>query len=246
MRVQERIVRVMTQAVLSIDVDEPVSEVLRYFSTYPIHHLPVVQGTRAVGMLSSADVMKLEHFLPRGARAEPDFVNQRLTIRSLLRGPPITVQAGQSLEEAAALMAGHSIHALLVVDAQDHLIGILTTTDIMQAALAPESPTAAAPGAARPDDPPLAISDGQLERAFVAARALRESAADPQDIALALLCLLPRLRSLEEVLRAAERYVTAGQDEQLHGALLRAIAHAKDGSLSGVRSAPAPLGLGAI
>ena len=50
-----------------IEADRPVSEVLDCFFQYPIHHLPVVRDGRLAGMLSSADVMKLECFLPKSA-----------------------------------------------------------------------------------------------------------------------------------------------------------------------------------
>jgi predicted transcriptional regulator len=38
-----RIRHIMTQAVLSVSVSEPVTEVLRLFANYPVHHLPVVR-----------------------------------------------------------------------------------------------------------------------------------------------------------------------------------------------------------
>ena len=60
----QRVGRVMTEAVLSIDVEESAGAVLRLFAGYPLHHLPVLNGQKVVGMLSSADVMKLEAFLP--------------------------------------------------------------------------------------------------------------------------------------------------------------------------------------
>jgi signal-transduction protein with cAMP-binding, CBS, and nucleotidyltransferase domain len=67
MRPDEPISRIMTEAVVAIEVDRPVSEVLDCFLQYPIHHLPVVQLGKLVGMLSSADVMKLEFFVPKSA-----------------------------------------------------------------------------------------------------------------------------------------------------------------------------------
>ena len=136
---RDRVGQVMSEAVLSIGVDEPASEALRYFRDYPIHHLPVVRGAKPVGMLSTADMMKLEHFLPQHGTTESRYLDQHITIASLLRGIPITVQAQQSLREAAATMARHAVHGLLVVDAHENLIGIITTTDIMHAALEAQS-----------------------------------------------------------------------------------------------------------
>lgn len=141
----ERIETIMTEAVLSIDEQQGASEVLRYFSTYPIHHLPVVNGSKVVGMLSTADVMKLEHMLPRGAGNASQYLDQKMKAGGLVRRAPVTIRASQSIEEAAGLMAKHAVHALAVVDAEDNLVGIATTTDIMQAKLRGASDSPGAP-----------------------------------------------------------------------------------------------------
>jgi CBS domain-containing protein len=192
---RDRVGQVMIESVLSIGVDEPVSEALRYFRSYPIHHLPVVRGSKPVGMLSTADMMKLEHFLPHGDTTATGYVNQRISIASLLRGIPVTVQARQTLREAAALMASHAVHGLMVVDAHDNLVGIVTTTDIMHAAL----------------------GTGPGDRAGGDVAAAAKASPSPE-----------RIHALEEVLRVAERFVTAGQDEQLHAQLVRTIDQARE------------------
>ena len=60
----ERVRHIMTATVLSIGVHEPISEVSRLFATHTLHHLPVVDGLELKGMLSSADLLKLKHFVP--------------------------------------------------------------------------------------------------------------------------------------------------------------------------------------
>ena len=224
---RELVGKVMTQAVLSIDVQEPVSEAVRYFRTYPIHHLPVVRGAKALGMLSSADLMKLEHFLPRNESVNKGFLDAKISIASLLRGPPITVLPRQTVGEAAAKMASEGIHGLLVVDDQENLIGILTTTDVMNAALNFErNETAAAPPSPAIAEE-LTLSETQLLQATAAARAAYASGSDPDNVAASLLFVLQRHHLLEDVLRVADRYISAGQDEQLHSKLLQCIARAK-------------------
>lgn len=180
----ERIATIMTEAVLSIDEQQGASEMLRYFSTYPIHHLPVVQGTKVVGMLSSADVMKLEHLLPRTGQKSGQYLDERLKVGGLVRRAPVTIRANQNIEEAAGLMARHAIHALAVVDGQDNLVGIVTTTDIMNAKLR-----------SGPDTSNAAAAQHMTQR----------------------------LQDLEELLRLTERYLSTGQDEQLHAQLIRSI-----------------------
>lgn len=128
--------RHMTECVLTVDIDDPAGEVLRLFAAHPVHHLPVLENDKVVGMLSSADVMKLEMFLPKGSGSPIEYLNQRIKVRALLRQRVLTVEARQSVYVAAQLMAQHGVHALPVVTSQDRLVGIITTTDIIRAALA--------------------------------------------------------------------------------------------------------------
>ncbi len=101
MHAQDPVNRLMTEAVLPIDVSAPLSEALRLFAEYPVHHLPVVRGATLVGMLSSADVMKLEGFLPKNGKASRDYLDQRFRIDMLMRHPAISVLPHQSAEDAA-------------------------------------------------------------------------------------------------------------------------------------------------
>jgi CBS domain-containing protein len=220
--------RLMTEAVLSVDVGAPVSEALRLFAEYPVHHLPVVREGTLVGMLSSADVMKLEGFLPKNGKASREYLDQRFRIDMLMRRPPISIQPQQSVEEAARLMVRHAIHALPVVNAQDKLLGIITTTDIMHAALsaAPHPAAQHADAARDASSIQLKPSPAAFENAVQAARAAAIAEQDPNGIAQALLYLHQRVASLEELQRLLRRYLTAGQDEALHAAMMKALERA--------------------
>ena len=76
MNITERVDRVMTEAVLSVDVEEPAGNVLRLFAGYPIHHLPVLSEQKVVGMLSSADMMKLNAFLPKTGMPPDEYLDR--------------------------------------------------------------------------------------------------------------------------------------------------------------------------
>ncbi len=189
-------------------------------------------------MLSSADVLKLEVFLPKRGGTSPDSLSQRLHIDQLMRQPPITVAGNQSLEQATTLMTKHGIHALPVTDSNDKLLGIITTTDIISAVLHADrhgsahgtSTTEAESGAA-----PLEVSPAEMREAARLAAAAADLSDDSGKVARALLHAESRLRVLENVLTSADRYVHAGQDQNLHRLLVRAITKAKEGSAGTLR-----------
>ncbi len=129
----ERVDRLMSAA-LSIGADESAGTMLRLFAEYPIHHLPVVSGRKVVGMVSSADILKLDAFRLQTGVLSNEYL-ARVNVTDLMSKPAITIGPHQSLIDAAYLMASHGIHALPVVDAEQQLLGILTTTDIIAGTL---------------------------------------------------------------------------------------------------------------
>ncbi len=230
--------RLMSTSVLTVDINEPAGEVLRLLAEYPVHHLPVLDGQKVVGMLSTADLIKVELFLPRGSKSPIEYLNQRMKVGAMVRRPLLAIPPHQSVESAAQLMAKHGVHALPVVDPQDQLLGLITTTDIIYAALRPAHAVAERdPSAPAADQPHLiSLSAAQLELALRAAERVAGSAQDADAVCQALLYLRAKVAMLEHVRQAAERYLSAGQDEQLHMTLAKALSAASRGEQHGYQA----------
>ena len=226
MLASEPVNRFMSEAVLTIDVSAPAGEILRLFAGYPVHHLPVVDKTKVVGMLSSADVLKLEFFIPKQAISREAYLDRRVNVTTLMRHPPITIRSDQSVEQAAALMVSHGIHGLPVTDTQENLVGIITTTDIMHAALHLER--RGDRSEANPPTDAARVSSADLDRARRLAGSAAGADGEGGEIARAFLHTQSRLKVLEHVLACADRYLRAGQDERLHAGLTKAIELARD------------------
>lgn len=236
MRPEEPVSRVMTEAVVVIDAARPVSEVLDCFFQYPIHHLPVVRDGRLAGMLSSADVMKLEYFVPKSTADRARFLDERLTIEQLMRTPVVSLQPHISIGEAAERMIEAGVHAVPIVDAAEQVVGILTTSDVIQSLLhGPPRKGAVAPAKSTPaaesgQDEPVYRQKPTTDEYATAMRTgevLHVEARDPRHLGKALLYLDQRCGYLEKVLELADRFLRAGQDEHTHALLLKAIHAAK-------------------
>lgn len=239
MRPEEPVSRIMTEAVVAIETSRPVSEVLDCFFQYPIHHLPVVRDGKLAGMLSSADVMKLEFFVPRSTTDRSRFLDERLTIDQLIGQPVVSLKGGTSINEAAERLIEAGVHAAPVVDEADHVLGIVTTTDIIRSLLhgpprkgvMPPSTRAAQPPPAAPaaDEPQYRRKPTaeEYDTALRTAEVLHVEARDPRHLGKAMLYLDQRRAYLEKVLELADRFLLAGQDEHTHSLLLKAIHAAK-------------------
>ena len=238
MRPDEPVSRIMTEAVVAIEVDRPVSEVLDCFLQYPIHHLPVVRLGKLVGMLSSADVMKLEFFAPKSAVDRAAYLDERLTIGQLMQQAVMSLKASVSVAEAAELMIDAGVHAVPVVDEGDHVIGIVSTSDVIRSLLhgpprrgtLPVAPVAQPVPAEDANDRVVyrrRPTDAEYATALRTAEVLHVEARDPRHLGKAMLYLDQRRGLLEKVLELADRFLRAGQDEQTHALLLKAIHAAK-------------------
>lgn len=254
MRPEEPVARIMTETVVVIEVDRPVSEALDCFLQYPIHHLPVVRDNRLVGMLSSADLIKLEYFAPRGTGDRASFLDARFRIEQIMRTPVTSRPASTSVVEVANLIIESGVHALPVVDDHDVVIGIVTTTDIIRSLLhGPPRRGAVDAGRAPAAAPQEDSTEGRVFRrkptdqeydvALRTAELLHVEARDPKFLGKTLLYLDQRRAHLEQVLDRADRYLVAGQDEHNHALLLKSILAAKrvDEHATGTERVPFPL-----
>lgn len=213
---------IMTSAVLSVEVHEPITEVVRLFAYYPIHHLPVVDKSRIVGMLSTADMLKLEYFVPKGSiPIATALVNEKFRIEQLMRTPVITATLYDTIADAASRMSSHGIHALPVVNESNHLIGIVTTTDIMNALL--NGIVGRGETSPRAEIEIKAPAEHRLSHALETARSSLQRGEDEHGLAACALYMHERNSLLETLRHDVERYVRNGQDERLHAQLLKDI-----------------------
>jgi len=102
-----------------------------------IRHLPVLDGTQVVGVVSQRDLFRsaLGAALAFGIRRPQDLMRS-LEIRGVMSAPAVTVEAGAPVQEAARTMAEKKIGCLPVVEG-GRLVGILTENDVLRYAMVP-------------------------------------------------------------------------------------------------------------
>jgi CBS domain-containing protein len=117
-----RVREVMTPDVLGIVPTAPLEVALRMMVEAGVRHLPVVDGDRCVGLLHESDV--LWRLWTTEDRRAP-------LVAAVVRTPPLSVNAGDTVHTAAGRMTGAKTDAVLVLDA-GRLVGIITATDILR------------------------------------------------------------------------------------------------------------------
>lgn len=124
--------QIMSRNVIKLNLDDSLAKAEELFKTHKIRHIPVISGSNVVGILSSADLLKV---------AVPDFSDDETAVTSTLYNmfslqqvmtkDVVTVLSYTSIKEVAQIFISSEFRALPVVY-EDRLVGIVTTTDIIR------------------------------------------------------------------------------------------------------------------
>lgn len=110
---------------VTIGPDAKLEDALALMQQHGFSGLPVVEGDKPVGILTSRDV-----------RFE---TNTSRLVRDVMTAEPISVPEGTSLEDSRRLLHKHRIEKLLVTGERGELLGLITVKDIVQAASQPDA-----------------------------------------------------------------------------------------------------------
>lgn len=136
----------MTRDVVALRPDDGFKAVVRALAERGVSGAPVVGETgRVVGVVSEADLLHHESFMPVEAELRRYFESRRTdtarpgdTAADLMSSPAVTVSADAPIGRAARLMADHGIKRLPVVGADGKLVGIISRADLIGVFLVPD------------------------------------------------------------------------------------------------------------
>lgn len=127
MKPNEPIETIMSANVTAVSVTQKLSEVRRLMSDGDLHHLPVVDGRKLVGMISATDLVRLSD-----TAQGTDQRAAELSIENVMKTDLVTLRPQQSVRDAARHLRSGQFHALPIVDENDALLGIVTGTDLIR------------------------------------------------------------------------------------------------------------------
>jgi len=129
----EPVSALMTRDVHAVQVDAAPSQVRDLLRRHPFHHVPVLDGEVVVGMLSSADLaaLGLEAWGVDETTVDAE-LDASFDLRALMSHDVVSIHAEDPILRATELLADGSIHALPVVDGDNRLIGVVTSTDLIR------------------------------------------------------------------------------------------------------------------
>jgi CBS domain-containing protein len=126
---------IMTKQVHHIDINDPVINARNMMDKYEIHHLPVMERGKLVGMLSANDLKRVQYVCDFiGERLEESTVFKSLSIEELMTEKVQSLTTNATTTEAAQVFSNVSFQSLPILE-NDELVGIVTTKDVFAAFL---------------------------------------------------------------------------------------------------------------
>ena len=123
---------IMTTDLVTVGPDDNMKTVEKLFKEHNIHHIPVVEDGKLIGIVSKSDYL----FFKRGFNDQT--TDQRLDlfrlkiwkVADVMTTGLAKMEADDRINVALEVFKENILHAIPIVDG-DHLIGIVTTLDII-------------------------------------------------------------------------------------------------------------------
>ncbi|WP_236973628.1 CBS domain-containing protein [Membranihabitans maritimus] len=121
---------IMTKDLITIGPEDPLTKVISIFKRERIHHLPVIDEGKVVGIVSKSDV----HYFKKGfCHSEgEDSLPDDCRVKNIMTTGLAKMEPDDRIEVALEVFKENLFHAILVTE-DNRLRGIVTTFDIIKA-----------------------------------------------------------------------------------------------------------------
>lgn len=119
----ERLHTIMTSKVITLSPSDTLGQAREIFMSKRIHHIPIVEERKLVGLVTSWDIFKL------GLSA---VAYQDMRISEVMSTHLATLEPDQHIGAAAEVLMEHLFHAVPIVNEHRELLGIVTTYDVLR------------------------------------------------------------------------------------------------------------------
>lgn len=124
---------IMTSNVIKLNLNDSLSKAEKLFKEHKIRHIPVVSGSVIIGMLSYTDMLKI---------AIPDVddndecvvstVYNMFSLEQVMTKNVKTLYHYDYVKIAAEIFSESEFRAIPIIDENNNIVGILSTTDLIK------------------------------------------------------------------------------------------------------------------
>ncbi len=132
MKKNESITKIMSANVTTVQLGQPLSDIRKLMCDAHYHHIPIVDGKKLVGLVSFTDLMKINVLISGANKRTVDTIlDQQFTIADIMTTQLTSIRQTETIRQAAELLSEGYFHSLPIVDNEENVVGIVTTTDLI-------------------------------------------------------------------------------------------------------------------
>ena len=127
------VAKIMTKKVHTIASNTTLKSAQKIIAQVKYHHLPVVDGTMLVGMISDRDIYRLSS--PYAGTAQEDDRDEDLLytpVSEFMSRNVISISPDTLIDTAAIMLLEHNISCLPIISTKEVLEGIITWKDLLK------------------------------------------------------------------------------------------------------------------
>jgi len=129
--------KIMSRKVVSVGMDDSLSEIRGIFEHVRFHHILVTDNKRLVGIISDRDLLKaVSPYASTQSERPRDAATLRKRAHQIMTRKPVTILADGNVLKAIRLFIDKKISCLPVLNHDETVAGILTWRDILEAIVA--------------------------------------------------------------------------------------------------------------
>jgi CBS domain-containing protein len=126
--------RIMTRKPETVKPSDTMEDVRRIFEKRGFHHIPVLDQGKLVGLVSYTDYLQLIRSI--FDNSQETRLNEKVlhatVVEDVMTKHVLCLSQDDTVENALLIFKANQFHSLPVVDARQHLVGIITTYDLMK------------------------------------------------------------------------------------------------------------------
>ncbi|MBS7321759.1 MAG: CBS domain-containing protein [Myroides sp.] len=125
--------QIMSKQLVTLTEKNSLYDAEKLFKKHKIRHLPVVEDHKLVGVLSYSDLLKISYAdVTEGEEDVEAVVYDMFSIVQVMAKAPVTVTTETPLKEVIQQLIQQTFHSLPVIEENGDLVGIVTTTDLLE------------------------------------------------------------------------------------------------------------------
>ncbi len=130
----QKIDKILTKQVITVNVKQKLSYVNEIFrENMMIHHIPVLEGKKPIGIISTKDIFKLIYNIDTQDKDMiDDMLDHNFTIADAMSKDLVTLSVSSTIKDAASILQFSTIHSVIITNNAGEFVGIVTSTDLIK------------------------------------------------------------------------------------------------------------------